>query len=207
MRDFLNEDSAGFWSDAKLNRYINLANQRVNSIISNTREDWFTTSATFTTAAGTKTYAMPSDCRFIRRMEIYDPTDASDITKLDELRFPRTESGGEWLYGQTQIPKAYTIREQQFDLLPTPDGTYNMRIYYDFRNTDLGTDTATPASPIDFHDMIIFLACLYAKKQNEDDDSWYGEMFRTRREELLSFILSRGSDDPKCVEGFLEGVV
>jgi hypothetical protein len=205
MRTFLNEESPGFWSNTNLDAYIDLANARVNSIISNTREDYFTRSATFTSVVGQKSYAFPSDCRFIRRIEIYDPTDAGYIVKLEEQKFPRTEANNDWMYGQSKQPKEYTMYGSQFNLLPIPDAAYPMRVYYDVRQSNLANDAATPDSPLEFHDSVVFLACLYAKKQNEDDDSWYGEMFRTRKEELLSYLMSRGSDDPKTVEGFLEG--
>jgi hypothetical protein len=208
LRSFLNEDIPGFWTDAQLNTYINLANDRVNSIISATREDYFTISATFSTVAGTKSYSFPTDCRFIRRMEIYDPTNEGNIIKLDELRWPRIEANGDWLFPLTTAqPKRYVTRGTQFDLYPTPDAAYPIRIYYDARPATMDSDDDIPTSPSDFHDMIVYWAAMLAKKQNEEDDAGYSELFNARKVELIQTLINRGGEDATTVEAYLEGII
>jgi hypothetical protein len=206
IRALLNEPTAGFWSDANLNSYINLANQRVNSIIAATKEDYFTVSATFSTIAATKSYTFPADCRFIRRMEVYSTSDTGDIEKLDEIRFPRTESGGEWPFPTSGRPKRYTVFGTQFNLEPIPDAVYTLRIYYDSRPDDMAQDSESPTSPVDFHDMVVYWACTLACAQNKESSEEFVGMFNLRKAELIQSLLSRGSDDPRAVEGYLEGV-
>jgi hypothetical protein len=208
LRSFLNEDIPGFWTDAQLNTYINLANDRVNSIISATREDYFTISATFSTVAGTKSYSFPTDCRFIRRMEIFDASNEGYIIKLDELRWPRIEANGDWLFPNAPAqPKRYVTRGNQFDLYPTPDGAYTIRIYYDARPVTLDSDVDIPTSPSDFHDMIVYWAAMLAKKQNEEDDAGYSELFNARKVELIQTLINRGGEDATTVEAYLEGII
>ena len=204
VRTLLNEPTEGFWTDANLNTYINKANQRVNSIIAATKEDYFTLSATFSTVASTKSYTFPTDCRFIRRMEKYSASDASDIEKLDELKFPRTEMQGEWPFTETGIPKRYTVFGTQFNLEPIPDDVYTMRIYYDSRKDDLAVDGDSPSSPSDFHDMLVYWTCVLALAQNKESADEFVGLFNIRKAELVQSILSRGSDDIKTVEGYLE---
>ena len=105
VRDLLNEDVPGFWTDAQLNRYLNMAQDRVNSIISTERQDYFTISATFTAVQGTRDYAFPTDCKYIRRMEIYNSADPNQINKVDELKFPRLEANGDWMFTQNGQPQ------------------------------------------------------------------------------------------------------
>jgi len=207
LRSLLNEDTAGFWTDAQLNTYLNLANDRVNSIVSATREDYFTISATFATVQGTQNYAFPSDCRFIRRLEIYDPNDTNYIIKLDELRWPRIEANGDWLFTNQGMPKRYTIRGQQFSLYPIPDTVYNMRLYYDSRPGNMDSDSDSPDTPTDFHDMLVYWAALLAKKQNEEDDAGFAELFNARKVELIQTLINRGGEDSHAVESYLEGIL
>ena len=206
-RDLLNEEVSGFWSDAQLNRYIELSNKRLNSIIAATRQDYFTISATFNTIAGTRSYTMPGDAVYIRRMEIYNSADSNYIVKLDELRFPRMEANGDWLFSQNAQPQRYTIVGTHFDLLPIPDAIYPIRIYYDNLRIALVDDIDVPASPLDFHDMIAFYACGLAKKQNEVDDEGFMALFNVRKSELIQILTRRGSDDPQFVESYLEGII
>lgn len=207
MRNLLNEDTPGFWSDAKLNSYLNMAMQRVYSIISAIREDYFTVSATYSTVAGQKSYTLPLDCRYIRRMEIFDSSDDNFIIKLDELKWPRMESNGDWLFYQDAQPKRYVMIGQHFDLYPIPDGIYTIRMYYDARLNDMAADTDIPSVPVDFHDMIVFFACALAKKQNEEDDGGYIAFFNIRKAELIQLATRRGGDDPRAVEAYLEGII
>jgi hypothetical protein len=206
-RQLLNEDTPGFWSDAKLNAYINLAAMRVNSIISSTREDFFTQSATFATVAGQKSYTLPEDCRFIRRMEMYDSSDSSSIIKMDELRFPRTEANGDWMFVANGQPQRFYVIGNHFDLFPIPEGTFQMRMFYDVRQVQLATNTDVPSVPLDFHDMIVFWACVLAKKQNEDDDAGFVALFNMRKEELIETIVHRAGEDARTVESYLEGII
>lgn len=204
VRALLNESTAGFWSDTNLNGYINMANQRVNSIIANTREDYFTTTSTFNTIAGTQSYQFPVDCRFVRRLEHYSVTDASYIDKLDELKFPRTEAQGAWNFSAPGKPVGYTVFGSQFNLAPIPDDVYPMRLYYDARKDDLALDTEVPLSPTDFHDMIVYWTCVLASVQNKESSADFSSLFTTRNAELVQSLLSRGGDDPMTVEGMFE---
>jgi hypothetical protein len=207
VRDLLNEEVAGFWTDAQLNSYISMAQSRVNSIITNIRQDYFTISATFQTTTGTKSYSLPSDCTYIRRMEIYDIADPNNIIKIDELKFPRLEANGDWLFTQNGQPKKYVVIAKAFDLLPIPDSVYNIRIYYDAVQTALATNTDTPTSPVEYHDLLVYWACVLAKKQNEDDDTGFMGLFNTRKAELIESLINRGGEDSTTVEAYLQGII
>lgn len=206
MRDLLDESTEGFWSNDDLNRYINLANRKVNSVVSLLHEEYFTVSSTFSTVSGTKSYSLPTDCRLVRRLEIYNSSDASDIIKVDELRFPRIEAGGEWPFSSSGQPQRYIVRATQFDLLPTPDAVYTMRIYYDARKSDLATDSDTPQAPSEFHDMLVYWACALAQIKNKEKYDEFAEMYKVRERDLIQSLERRGSDDPDFVESYLEGI-
>ena len=207
MRLLLNEREPGFWSDDDLNKCIVLACNNIYSIISNVKADYFTQSATFQTISGTKSYSFPTDCRFIRRMEIIDLSDPNRIYKVDEMKFPRTEASGPWPFVYSGRPSGYIVRGTQFDLYPIPDGNYDMRIYYDVRNADMASDSDQPSVPLDFQDMIVFWGCVLAEMINSENPAEFASMFNVRKEELISTLLRRGSDDPKPVEGYLEGIL
>ena len=211
VRLLLNESTAGFWADADLDKCIDMANAKVNSIISSVREDFFTVSATFPTVAGQRSYAMPSDCRFIRRMEIYDASNSNNILKLEEFRFPRIEASGPWPFQSSGQPVGYVVRGEQFDLLPICDAVYTLRLYYDVRQDNLSGDSSSPSSPSDYHDAIVFWSCVLATMINgnpqEDSTGQFSTMFSLRKEELINSLLRRGSDDPKAAEAYLENFI
>lgn len=206
VREHINETgAAGFWSDATLNTHINTANKKLNATIAALDEDFFTVSATFSTAAATKSYFLPSDFRFMRRLERYNASDPNDIVKLDEIRFPRTEMGGEWPFGANGEPRRYVLRGNQVDLYPIPDAVYTLRIYYDQRQEVFSSDSDTPTSPADFHEMIAMYAAILAKMKNPNEDSsTLATLYSDMEDLLISTIVGRKSADGQTVIGYLE---
>ena len=211
MRMLLNEDAPGFWSNADLDKCINMACQKVNTIASSVKEDYFTQSAIFSSIASQKSYSLPFDCRSIRRMEIYDLGDPSKVYKIDETRFPRTEAMGAWPYPITGRPSAYYVIGTHFDLMPIPDDVYPMRIYYDVRKNDMALDSESPSIPTDFHDAIVFWGCVLAStvdgNPQQDNIATYQGLFKERKEEFIQHLLRRAGDDGKSIEGYLEGIL
>lgn len=223
LRGLLNEpESPGFWTDSQLNTYLSMGANRVNTIIVATRQEWFTVSVTFNTQVYVpnvvpNTYAVPSDLMEIRRLELIQDTSIPEtsIVKLDELKFPRTEAGGDWLFTAPGQPVRYIFTGQAIRLLPPPDSIYTMRLFYTQRPLDITVDTAVPTTPVDFHDMIIFYAGMLAKRQNEDDieagplteGNNFASLFKNRKAELVEVVTSRGGEDSKAVEAYLEGVI
>ncbi len=222
LRSLLNEPSPGFWSDSQLNQYLSMGANRVNTIIVAMRQEWFTIPVTFNTqvfvsGSVSNSYSVPSDLIEIRRVELLqDPSNTeTTIVKLDELKFPRTEAGGDWLFTAPGQPVRYIYTGQAIRLLPPPDSVYTIRLYYTQRPLDITADSAVPTTPIDFHDMIIFYAGMLARRQNEDDEDCnplsegnsFPCLWKNRKSELVRVFTNRGGEDSKAVEAYLEGVI
>jgi hypothetical protein len=222
LRSLLNEPTPGFWTDSQLNSYLSMGANRLNSIITAMRQEWFTIPVTFNTQVYSpgvvpNRYAVPSDLIEVRRLEwIVDPSNPdTSAVKLDELRFPRTEAGGEWPFTAPGHPARFIFTGQAITLLPPPDSVYLMRLFYTQRPLDPTTDTAVPTSPVDFHDMIVFYGGMLAKRQNEDDITGsimtegnnFADLFKNRKAELIRVFTNRGGEDLKAVEGYLEGIM
>lgn len=223
LRSLLNEpESPGFWTDSQLNTYLSMGANRVNTIIVAMRQEWFTIDVKFNTQvyvpnSVSNSYSVPSDLMEIRRVELLqDPsTPETTIVKLDELKFPRTEAGGDWLFTAPGQPVRYIFKGQAIALWPPPDAVYTIRLFYTQRPLDITVDTAIPTTPVDFHDMIIFYAGMLAKRQNEDDvdcgpmaeGNSFACLFKTRKAELMEVFTRTGGEDSRAVEAYLEGVI
>ena len=202
-RIWLNERVAGFWLDTDLNTFITLANNKVNSLISSLKEDFFTASATFSTVAQQKSYIFPSDMRFLRRLEITNSLDQTDVQKLDELRFPDTEQHQDWQWVSPGKPQRYRIVGNHFELWPIPDDIYTMRIYYDQKQVDLAQETDIPLSPIDFHDMIAVGTVILTLPKGSESSEEYKAIWGDRKNDLI-LTMGERSANVITVSGYLE---
>lgn len=207
IRSWINEPTEGFWLNSELNTYINIANQKINAIITAIRDDFFTISKTFSTTTNTKSYTWPSDFGGLRRMEHYSTSDPSDIQKIDLLKFPRSEAGGEWPFSQSGKSTRYVSFGDHFDLLPIPDAAYTLRMYYDAVKADLTLDTDSPSSPVQFHDMTAIWATILALPKNHEDASNFERLWSNRENDLITYMAGLGKgEDSETVEGYMEGV-
>lgn len=207
-REWLNEASAGFWSDGALNNWIQVANQKLNRTIITYDPNFFTISSTFKTVANTKAYTLPTDFQKMVRLEHYLTTDPNDIEKIEEIRFPRVELQGIWPAMREGKPRRYFIRSNQFEFIPIPDAVYDIRIYYDNAKPDLNIDTDVPSSPGDYHYLIALDTAYLAVPKNQGDHADnLGAMYFKGKEDLLQSLMGRGGDDPQNVEGYLAGIL
>lgn len=207
-RTWLNEASAGFFTDAELDNFINVANQKLNRTIISYDPNFFTISATFQTTANTKAYTLPTDFQKMVRLEHYLTTDPNDIEKIEEIRFPRVELQGIWPAMREGKPRRYFIRNNQMEFIPIPDAVYDIRIYYDNARPDLNIDTDIPSSPGDYHYLIAMQTAILAVPKNQGDyaDN-LARMYSEGKEDLMQSLLGRDGDDPENVEGYLEGIL
>jgi|SRR3990167_10059123 len=206
VRTWLNEPTAGLWSDAELNTFLDIGVNRVNSLISSLDEDYFTVSETFSTTIGAKSYALPTSARNILRLEHYSTSDPYDIVKIDPLPFPRMEGGGEWPFTANGKPLRYVIRGTQFDLYPIPDAVYTLRIYIDKRQDAMVDDNSTPTTPLEYHDMIAIYTVILALPKNHESASEFMALWNNREVDLITTISNRKQVEPQKVEGYLEGI-
>lgn len=206
VRTNIDEITPGFWTEAQITRYINVANQKVNSIIDAMDGDFFTVRVVFSTVALTRTYELPTTFREMVRLEHYSLTDQNDIQVLEELPFPRTEGAGEYPFSQAGKPGRYTLHGTVYDLLPIPDAVYPMRMFFKERQLDMSNETAhAPASPLEFHDMVAIYATIQALQKNHEDASAFSAIWADRKEDLIMAMSSgRKGQDPEYVEGFME---
>jgi len=160
MRSYLDEATALDWSDAELNRLLNIYYHKVRVNAITAYEDYFVTSTTFSTVADQEEYdnsdGVPTDIFKLRRVELnYDvtttsgaPTRCLPIFNIDAVRRDLGyENAGIGLkvfgnaYYYTYGYGANTV----IGFIPKPDktGTNAVKIWYIPEVADLSSDSST----------------------------------------------------------------
>lgn len=105
----------------------------------------------FTTAVGTNRYTMPPDLAALFR--VWNDTEKTKLQKRG-VRFLAT--------ARKNVPNGkprYYVRVKDFiQVMPTPDGIYNLMIFYLTTTTDLVADLDIPVIPLPWHDGIVLKA-------------------------------------------------
>lgn len=146
--------------------------------IINSEVEWpFTVvSQSFTTTAGTAEYARESDAKTVDFDSFTVQESASTAEKtlkyisFEEYLETRNEADTNPDTGSRAVPEyVYETPDSKIGLSPVPDeSTYTVRYYYYQTNTDMASNTDTPAIPERFHDVIVNRARYYAHMLRSD---------------------------------------
>lgn len=210
VREFLNEPSPAFWTDATLDNWINQGVRKVSIQIKNTSRYHFTTRATFPTVAGQEYYQLPANLKDLKLV--------SKIT-TDQTELPL--AGAHWpnpfvwtedplptstSTNPTDLPAGYWIVGQSIRLLPIPTAAVTIRLYYEARLVDLIDDNEIPACDEDYHDMVAMWATKLARVKNSELSTDIDALWAIREQDLYRDTYHRIPAPALETESYLQGL-
>jgi hypothetical protein len=121
--------SAGFCSDAEVNRYINQGYTELYDWLIASGEEYFMSSTTINTTSGTDTYALPNDFFEIRGVDVnigaQQVLTAHRFTFEERNRYKLIVTG--WFFNE---PCWYQLRGTNIVFMPAPQGVYIVTVWY-----------------------------------------------------------------------------
>lgn len=154
----INETSTTFHADADLVDYCNEAQMY---FIRQTR--YLEGSSTTTAVSGTQNYALPSDYLALARVTFDGKKiDRVSYYEIDELNIDETDYTG--------TPTFYYILNNQIYLIPIPNTTDTIKLYYYKFPATLDEATDSLEIPVIYDDIIICYMCYMAYKKDAESD-------------------------------------
>lgn len=198
VRAWINEPTPGFFLDSSLDLFIGLASDKLNSLVSQLNEDFFTRSATFSVVSGTSRYDVPGDFVALRRLEkITD--DPLQPDRIRSFHFPDTERDAGTLM-------RYHVRNGQIEFNPIPDGNtagiYNL--FYVYTPAQIAIDTHSPAIPAQFHDLVALWAVILALPANNESSAEFIQIYNDREQQLVNHVVQT-EEGHEVIFGVTEG--
>lgn len=130
-----------FFSDTNLN---DLLAESLDAVSTEFDWPWLQASATITTAAGDRDYAVPADWIRTRKLYIADYEPLELMPSTDVL----------WSTAQGR-PTQYAIEGDLVQVFPVPDGVYSITHKYQKSEPALSSDSSTPLMPAIFHHTLV----------------------------------------------------
>lgn len=166
VRDLIDEDTASFWSDADLNRYINTAYYHYWKMLIEADHPTAKQSTTLNITSDTATIALPSD---------YVETSLVERVFSDRtvpLKFSERKEGTNYTgagVAETNYLPTYRFTGNNLVLEPTPQVsvTGGIKLTYFYLPTQLSADGDTPTINAIHHEMIGVRAARLAKLKEE----------------------------------------
>lgn len=153
LRKRIGNPDTGDVPDADLDEHIN---QAYRDITDRFRFHAARKICNFPTVSGTKDYGLPTDVGVV--LNIRDETTGQKIVKIDHSDDAGQESEDSDITGR---PQGYIRLRNFLRFEPTPDGVYNIRVFYKAAIVDLVDDADVPVIPEAWHEGIMKLARHY----------------------------------------------
>jgi hypothetical protein len=151
VRSRADEDTAGFWTDTMITRWLNMANRKVSFLLE-CLEDTDEQNMT----AGTASYALPSDYLKVKRVR----ADSLPLRPISMPELDRCETTGSPSTDTRGTPSHFYMWGDLLYLYPTPASSVTSGVkvtYYKRPATLIGT-TDEPELPEQFQDLLVLYA-------------------------------------------------
>lgn len=194
-------ENSEFVSDSELNNYINASIAELHDIlIQSYGSDYYVKSSTFNTAAGTASYALPSD--FYKLQGVEAKVSGNSYITLKKFNFNernRYETAIVW--NLAGIPLArYRIIGSNMQFSPTPDQIVEIKLWYTPVATKLSADGDTLDDVNQFAEYVITDAAIKMMQKEESDVT----ILMAQKQALLQRITyasqNRDAGEPESVQ-------
>lgn len=170
-RDRADMANSQFVSDSELVNYINASIAELHDLlIAAYDSDYFITEYTFSTVAGTATYALPADFYKIRGID--SRINGDSWASIQPFNFNERNANNELVaYLSFGNNIRYRLVGSNLMLSPTPTGVYNMKMWYIPVATKLTLDADTLSDLNQYAEYVIVDAAIKMAAKEETDVS------------------------------------
>lgn len=154
--DWLDDSQSGYFSQATVNVWINLAQREVQKKLLQAGNNYYLKPVTTSTVAQQADYVLPTDFITLHRLEA-----VLSGTGVNENRQPITQittNQQDLVSISLGPPTNYYLKKDRVTLSPTPDQVYTLRLYYSPRVADLSADADVPDVPEQFMEFVAIIA-------------------------------------------------
>ena len=215
VRDHIDEPSANYWSNAELYRKIDSAHRALWAKIISLRKDYFKSSFTFTTTAGTYSYAagsggVPTDIWRILSMRT---TTSGRQDLMWDAGNPTSRGFIDGLNSEVPVynpfSMKYALRSQnELWVSPLPQESVSAQVDYIPRPTAISAAGSTFLVPDEFMNWVEYMATADALNKGPvgDPASWLAKAGAAWREIAEALDTPRVDQGADVVEGMFEDV-
>jgi hypothetical protein len=180
--------SAKFSNDF-VDREIQASWTALHRLVESVRQGWFDKEGTASTVANQAYVALPADCRIVKGVDVLDSgsqyIELRQIGLTDRNRYSAS----------TDRPTAYRLSERGFELYPTPNAIYTLRVTYGRKVTALG-GTAVDVDE-EWQDYVVWSTILRVAASEERPMSDYAAMAQRAEEAIRSGGGDRRQQEPE----------
>lgn len=194
----------GYFTDTQLTNFISSAQYEVQKVLLQAGQNWYVTTAITQMVVGQRDYVLPSDFLHSHRLE----TIVSGLNTANELTNPlmTITINQQDIYPFSQgDPQGYFLKKNRLVLVPPPDNTNWMRLYYSYIVAPLVNDSDVIDVPDQFVEMVPIFAAIDCFIKDGRDASMLMAKKTFYEDMLKKEAQDRSQDGPRRVVSTSDG--
>lgn len=195
--DWLDDPNAGYFTRDKVKQWINNGQREVQKRLLKAGENYYLTCVQTTMVVNQADYVLPENFRKSHRIVIVDSPNTTNETEcpLD----PITPNEQDFMGFQASRPAAFFFKKSRLVMIPKPDFTYLLRLYYSYRVADMVQDPEVPDVPEDYHELCAILGAMDGFIKDGRDASLLAAKLKDYAVLMDQDAEARAEDSPRMV--------
>ena len=196
-RDRADMQNSAFVSDAELTKYLNSSIAELHDLlIADGESDYYILSTTFSTVAGTETYALPAAFYKLKGVDVQS---GSEWLSVRPFNFNERNSGQSAAYNLSGIDFRYRLAGSNIMLTPAPSGVNTVKLWYTPVATKLTADADTLDDINQYSEYVITDAAIKMLQKEESDVSILLAQKADLRKRIENMVANRDAGQPQAV--------
>lgn len=200
VRDLLGEDSAAWWTDATLNRFINESYRHLRNVVDMNNQNYFGQISDISFVADQERYDLPSNNRVLMAQQL---TSSGQYRRMSQVDIILHERFTQVSYPISVLNRVYYLFGKQIGVIPVPTEaqTDGLRVWNVPALTELTDDSHTPVDqwPPDHHEVIAMGAFMRSIIRDRERYELYRPFYEDLKESLLQATAQRSVQEAEQI--------
>ena len=194
---WLDDVNAGYYSRSLVTTFINNAQFEVQKLLIGAGENWYTKCVQTTLAVGQADYNLPSDFLKTMRCEIVDsgiyPNET--VYRLKMI----TVNQQDYAWTQSGTVGGFYLKKDKIILVPVPDTSRLLRLYYAYRVAPMVVESEVPDVPEQYHEYLAILAARDGFLKDREQPDWLVQKLNVYEDMLKADAEERRQDEGRDI--------
>lgn len=196
----LDDVNNGYFTTLQNKRALNDAQMEVQKRLINAGAQWYTKCVQADLVVDQNCYTVPTDFLKLHRLEVITD-ETNNLSYMVQQITMNQQDGYKLNWSTTAIgnPAVYFIKKNALTLYPIPNTVYPLKLNYSYLVADMVNDTDVPDCPIQYQELIVFLAAVECFVKDGRDASLLVSKIEAFEKTMKSDAEDRLQDQPRSI--------
>lgn len=197
---WVDDINAGYFTRPQVKRFLNNALYEVQKQLIQSNDGYYLRAQQTSCVVNQDAYSLPADFLKVRKLEVCASGPGDSITAdVWQMLLPCSIVEALSVPLGPALPTVYYLKKDCLVMRSIPDNDYPLRLLYDYRVSEMTSDSEIPDCPTEYQEYIAVLATLDCFLRDQRDPGPFLEKKKYYQDLMLAAATQRRIDQPRHV--------